>query len=190
MYGVNPPLFPEFVWHEYFWVTSVMLPAWQGFQVRNGPYGSVSSAEPSDGLVHIIYAPEGRDDSRLNQYEINSVKWMIDHEKSIHDVLLQKLFTHYPAIREEVSEWYDEAETAQLVPEMHCAEDLKKLVGIVSVNVHPLVKDGVPFIGIELGCTWDDEHGAGVILHGDHILEYGGADTAIYLWVAQQYVRQ
>jgi len=188
MYDVNPPLFPEFLWYEAFWVTSAKLPAWQGFQVRNGPYGCLSSDEPSDGLVHIVFAPEGRGDAPLTEDEIRSVQWVIDHEKSIHDALLQTLFEAYPNIREEALEWYDEEEAAALLPEVNNADELKKIVGVVSINIHPLVRDGIPFVGVELGCTWDEEHGAGVMLHGNRALECGDADTAIYLGVAKQYL--
>ena len=39
-------------------------------------------------------------------------------------------------------------------------------------------------------CTWDEEHGIGIILHGDHALELGGADTVGLLWVAEGYAEK
>jgi hypothetical protein len=47
--------------------------------------------------------------------------------------------------------------------------------------------DGKPFIGVELGCAWDAEHGVGVLLHGAKALGVGGADTAFTLWIAEKY---
>ena len=46
---------------------------------------------------------------------------------------------------------------------------------INSLNVHQVEKNNIPFIGIELGCTWEAEHGVGVLLHGDSVVELGGA---------------
>ena len=65
-------------------------------------------------------------------------------------------------------------------------DDFRNLIGLHSVNVHPLQKDGMPYIGFELGCTWDPEHGLGVLMHGNRVVEIGGADTAILLWIAEK----
>lgn len=190
MYNETPPLFPEFTWNDYFWISSAILPSWTGFQVRNGPYGAISSNESSDGLVHFVFAPEGRDDSPLTSDEIDSVKWVVNNEKIIHDGLMSMLYEKYPSIKEESSGWYDEEDAAKLLPPIKNIDELKKLCGIVSINIHPIVKNGKPFIGVELGCTWDDEHGIGVVLHGNKALECGGADTAMLLWVAEGYAKK
>jgi hypothetical protein len=55
------------------------------------------------------------------------------------------------------------------------------------VFVHQIEKGGEPFIGIVLGCTWEVEHGVGILLCGSIALEIGGADTAFTLWIAKKY---
>jgi hypothetical protein len=110
MYGFEPPAFPAFDWNEHFWVTSAKLPSWAGYQIRNGPYGRVSQKGRSDGTVHVVFAPEGRDNSPLSNYETNLVKWLIDHEATVHSAMLQKLFEEYPAMREDALDWFDEDE--------------------------------------------------------------------------------
>ncbi|MBW3539182.1 MAG: hypothetical protein KY476_02835 [Planctomycetes bacterium] len=187
MSSENPPLFPQFRWDGYYWISSAPLPSWKGFQAGNGPYGALSGDGEADGLVQIVFAPEGRDDSPLTADEIELVRWVIDNEQSVHDALMARLLAEYPSLREDVLDDYDEDEAAELLPPATTVDELKKLCGIVSINVHQLVKSGKPFIGDELGCTWDEEHGAGVLLHGDTALECGGADTAILFWLAAQY---
>ena len=44
--------------------------------------------------------------------------------------------------------------------------------------MHPIAKDGFAYIGLELGCTWDEEHGAGVLLHCGRIVDIGQADMS------------
>jgi hypothetical protein len=63
------------------------------------------------------------------------------------------------------------------------------LIGLDSVSVHPLLKEGLPYIGYEFGCTWDDEHGLGVLMHGRRVVEVGDAGTAITLWIAERDAR-
>jgi Domain of unknown function (DUF6985) len=48
------------------------------------------------------------------------------------------------------------------------------------------MKDGVSYVGVELFSRWDREHGAGVLVHGSRVVEVGGADTAILLWIAER----
>ncbi len=56
--------------------------------------------------------------------------------------------------------------------------------------MHQIEQDGKPFIGVELGCDWEAEHGIGILLHGEKPLEIGGADTAILLWFAKKHLRE
>ena len=40
------------------------------------------------------------------------------------------------------------------------------------------------YVGWEFGCTWDDEHGLGVMTHGNPIVNVGAADIA-FGWEAK-----
>jgi len=181
MYGINPPLFPEFVWEEYFWVSSAPFSSWDGFQVREGPYGSISGDGTSNGLVHIVLIDTERDEGPVTEQEMNAVRWVIKNEKSIHDAFMNKLLEDYSDIKEEVLGRADEEEAGKLLPQVNSINDLKKLCGVVNINVYLHSKFKKPFVGVELGCTWEDEHGAGVALYGDSALKRGAAETAIFL---------
>jgi hypothetical protein len=187
MYAKNPHLFPEFERNDNSWITSTILPSWAGFQIRNGPYGAVSDEGESDGLIHMVFAPEGLDDSSMAAEMTSMVGWVIENERSVHDRAMARLLQEYPGFREQFLDCFDEDEADQLAPPVTSIAELKRLCGIVSINVQPLLKAGVPFVGVEFGCTWDEEHGAGVLLHGSRALECGGADTAILLWMARKH---
>lgn len=72
------------------------------------------------------------------------------------------------------------------MPDIRTADDLHSLIGLSSVNVHQVQKDGIPYTGFEFSCTWDEEHGLGVLMHGTRTVQIGGADTAILLWIAEE----
>lgn len=187
MYGFLPPTFPAFAWNEHFWATSAKLPAWSGYQIRNGPYGRVSQKGRSDGTVHIIFAPEGQDNSPLSGQETKLVKWLIDNQEAVHDSMLEKLFDEYPAMRDEALDWFEEDEETRVLPAVRYPEQLKDIVGISTVFVHQIEKGGKPFIGVELGRTWQVGHGLGILLCGSIPLEIGGAETAFTIWIAKKY---
>lgn len=71
------------------------------------------------------------------------------------------------------------------MPAASSPNDLRALINLHSINVHQVVKNDLPYAGFLFECTWDDEHGLGVLMHGTRVVEIGGADTAILLWIAE-----
>jgi len=97
---------------------------------------------------------------------------------------LNALFKRYPSLQEQYG--YSKEEQAQFMPNVTSARDFRKLIGLHSVHIHQITKNGLPYVGFEFGCTWDEEHGLGVLMHGTRSVEVGGADTAILLWIAEK----
>jgi|SRR5581483_4162976 hypothetical protein len=166
------------------WTTTAQLPSWVGFQARNGPYGSINAEEPSDGVVTIVFAPEGRDESPLTGQERACVQWLLDHEAEVASAVMEGLLAAYPKLQEVYS--YEGAERENFMPDVSSVEDFRKMIGLHEVHVHQVLKEGIPYIGFDFGCVWDGEHGLGVLMHGTRVVEVGGADTAFTLWVAKQ----
>jgi hypothetical protein len=164
------------------WTANVTLPSWRGFQSRKDVYGARDSAVPSDGRVRIVFAPEGRGSEPLTEAELSAVRWVMDHEASLANALLSSLLKEYPLLQDQ----YSDEMKGELMPDVQSVDDLRALIGLSSVNVHQVQKDGVPYIGFEFGCTWDEEHGLGILMHGTRTVQIGGADTAILLWIAEE----
>ncbi|WP_437187452.1 DUF6985 domain-containing protein [Planctomicrobium sp. SH668] len=184
------PTFPEFHWDGYSWVTSVRLPAWAGYRNSSQSNGIANSNTTSNGIVEIVFAPEGRGSNPLSKNEIDLVKWLVDNQAIVHKAMLQKLYEAYPAIREQFLDSFDEDDAKRLLPKIRSPNRLKSLMDVPSINVHQIMESGKPFLGVALECTWDAEHGVGILLHGETPLEIGGADTAILLWLAKEYARK
>jgi hypothetical protein len=159
-----------------------VLPSWRGFQSRRGPYGSLDGAPASDGSVKVVFAPEGRDEAPLADSEIRLVRWAVQHADAMQRSLLHGLLQQYPSLRQNYADFVEPDE----MPPVETVDEFRTLIGLVSINVHQLEKGGVPYVGFELGCMWDNEHGLGVLMHGTRVVEIGGADTAILLWIARR----
>lgn len=170
--------------HGFFWVAQARLPSWAGFLDRSGAYGGQGPSEHSDGTVEVIFAPEGRDTSPLSENEEALVQWFCDHEPDVSEAVKAAIFRTY-------ADWLDsgsasDGDEAEFMPALRTVDDLKSLIGLYSINLHHIDSDGIPYIGFEFGCTWDQEHGLGVLMHGTRMVEIGGGDTAGLLWIAQQ----
>jgi hypothetical protein len=169
---------------DFFWTATAVFPSWKEFQSRSGAYSVQDRDIPSDGNVRIVFAPEGRGIEPLTTSEISSVVWVIENEAPMSQALILSLLEEYPSLQDQYG--YSGNEKAELMPDIKSADDLRALIGLSSVNIHQVQKDGIPYVGFEFGCTWDDEHGLGVLMHGTRTVEIGGADTAVLLWIAKQ----
>jgi hypothetical protein len=171
----------DFTYDDGAWLTTVVLPAWAGFQSRRGPYGAQDSATASDGTVTITVMPEA-DNAPLGEPELSRVRYLVQEAAAIQRSILEVLLARYPSIRQD----YAGYAAAEDLPMVFSTEGFRALVGLHSIHLYNLEKDGLPYAGFELGCAWDEEHGLGAMLNGARVVKFGGADTAILLWIAEK----
>jgi len=170
--------------HGFSWRASCRLPSWSGYLDCSGPYGGLVNGAKSDGTVEIVFAPEGRDSSPLEDDELGLVQWLIANEGTVSDAVKTAIFDAYPRLIEGYG--YTAEEQAKFMPAVVDRGEMSSLFGLCAVNVHQTRNGAEPYLGFEFGCTWDQEHGLGVLTHGNRVIEVGGADTAILLWMAEQ----
>jgi hypothetical protein len=72
------------------------------------------------------------------------------------------------------------------MPDVNDVSQFKSLIGLSTVHLMNVSKDGTAYIGYEFGCSWDDEHGLGFMTHKDRVIKIGGADTSFLTWVAKE----
>ncbi len=174
----------DFKWDGSCWRARVVLPSWVGLPTRI----SKDRTEVSQGLVDLVFAPEGRDDAPLTRGEIALLRWAVEHEGTMRAPLLASLLQIYPRLRLEYDEFLGK-DFERVMPKATNTADFLPLVGLRTVNVHQVHKEGIPYVGFELGCAWDQEHGLGALLHGPRVVKVGGADTATLLWIAEADLR-
>ena len=173
-----------FIWEKHCWVSTATLLSWAGFQNRTGHYGAIGSRSPSDGTVRIVFAPEGRGGESLNRDERRLINHFMDKEPEISQSLLTNLVDEYPGLQDRYG--YKGRDRKELMPDVLVEADLRPLIGLHTVYIHQVSRNGMPYAGYEFGCTWDDEHGLGILMHGTRPLKIGGADTAFLLWIAKK----
>lgn len=153
---------------DLWWSTTLRLPAWAGYQSRFSPYTSVDKPEPSDGTAKFVVGPDGRGGGPLSADELTLIQWFDNNEPAVSAAVQTAIRGSCPS-------------------DLILSEaDLKQNCGLYSVYLHQLIHSGLPYIGYELGCTWEEEHGLGVLMHGTRLVAIGDADTALHLWVAQK----
>lgn len=178
---VIPP-FPELVREPNGgWTGRDKLPSWAGFQQRLGPYASVSSREVSDGTIkiHVIAAA----DSPVPSIEqIAAYQYLKEYEESVAGTVLDAIWYYYEKLPERYG--LDERDTARHFRRTQ-RHGFRRLIGLNCVHILSTAKSGVAYVGFELGCDWDPEHGLGVMTHQNRAIEASDATCSFQSWRAQ-----
>ena len=183
----NKPLlllpFPLLNWEEgYAWEGTAVLDAWAGFQSRQGPDASLDSVASSDGSVTLTVKTPDNEQSIPSAEQATAYHLLVEQQEAVRDAVLRAILEAYPGWQELYG--YDAEEAEQLMPTVEHFEQFKPLIGLSSVHLLSETRNSVAYIGLEFGCTWDDEHGLGVMTHAGRIVEVGQADTAFLGWIA------
>ncbi len=187
---IDIPPFPKLEWDEFSWMGRIVLPSWAGFQAREGAYASVSSDSASDGDTWLFVHPKDHQAQTPPLPEqVEAFRFLLENEGAVAQSVLQGIFAKYPEWRElflDADFRDDDEEEEDLIPEIERPEQLRTLIGLSIVHVLNVAKDGTAYTGFEFGCTWDEEHGLGVMAHRGRVVEVGGADTSFLEWIAEQ----
>lgn len=152
----------------------INLSAWKGFESRNGFYGSKDSDKKSDGTIKAHIIGESVDYVHvLSQSQFNAIKFLKENSEKVRDSLLNGLLADYPNAKD----IYED-----LMPEIKTTADYKDNLGVAFIHVMDSDKDNHAYIGFELGCSWDDEHGVGVMMHKDRVVNIGLAEESFNHW--------
>ena len=168
--------------NDLWWGARISLPSWFGYQSRLGAYGSLDKSELSDGSVTLIFAPEGRGLEPLTEQEMGLINWFEQNEPKVSQAVKSALIEWCSPYCAERTSRFDFEED---FPAVANEDDLKRNVGLYAVNIHQVDRGGVPYIGYEFGCQWEEEHGLGVLMQGTRVVNVGFADSAITLWIAE-----
>lgn len=194
----KPPLslppFPPLRWDDNFWNGRIVLGSWRGFRCRLGHYGAESSSAVSDGTVELsVLPPGGVAEQPPSTAQANAFRYLLDNEDAIQDTLVAAIFEAYPGIREKLLEQGDVGNSEMPVLRKGAGQ-LRSYIGLSIIHVLQAVKADAAYVGFEFGCTWDEEHGLGILTHEGRIVELpdmrigkiGQADIASEEWIAEE----
>jgi hypothetical protein len=153
---------------------TLTLNAWKDFQSRQGPYASKDTNEKSNGTVKVVVAGCEVDYVKISsQAQINSIQYLSDNSKLIHDEILRQLIVALSDLKSIYGEY---------LPSINNAEEFQKHMGLSTIHVMTPDKDDFAYVGFEFGCTWDEEHGLGVMTHKARVISIGQADKSFDIW--------
>lgn len=150
-------------------VCRAQLEAWTGFSSENSRAGCESEhvifiLEPTSYETHPDLAPAERYQAAL--------AWLLAHQAEARDTVLRGIMSFIETMRSEYGICDEELDA------IDSAAHLTNKVDLSFVRIFPHSKAGVPYLGFELECNWDPEHGCGVLIRGTTVVDAGVSDSA------------
>lgn len=165
--------FPPLSWDRQDWTCQVSIPAWAGFR-------SFQTTEVGNGTISLTVASDKKTRTPPTQMQIAAYRHLRANAKRIAAAILKRVYSNYCDWQLQYADYVDPDE----MPNIDSTEDLKQLVGFSGVFIHQAAKADTSYTGIQLDCSWDAEHGLGVMMHRSRIVELGGVETALLEWIA------
>lgn len=159
------------------WAYKISLPAFSGFQERNGAYTSKSSNNPNTGLLIIEFEDDLTDNPDPYPEQLNTLNYIFDNQINIVNAIVSKTLLELP----EIIINYDLESETQF--QNLNTESVKQLIGISSITIKIVSKDNFSYFDVTGGCEWDEEHDLDILFHKDRIISFGKIDGNSY-WEA------
>lgn len=155
---------------------TVTLSAWEGFQSRKGAYNSKDRQKTSDGGVKLTVGEFeiSEDLLSVSTEQVTAYNFLVAQQGHIKEIILNAILPYYKQLQQQ----YGYEEDDESMPNVTATSHFKNLIGLSSVHLLTVCKDGSAYVGYEFGCKWDEEHGLGVLMHQQRIIEIGAADTS------------
>ena len=111
-------------------------------------------------------------------------EYILEYQKQLLDVILTNLLENFTEIRQIYGD--DDVDSPYYLPNITNTETLKYLIQLYGIYILNVEKDNICYVEFAFYCEWDEEHGYGVMMHKDRVIDTGEADTAFLNWIAQK----
>lgn len=119
----------------------------------------------------------------ITQIHENGYKYLIDKQNDILKSIINSVYKNYAVWQLRYS--YDDIENNKFMPDINKDNDLTQLIFPKKIYIMNIEKENIPYIGVEMSCTWDIEHGLGLMLYKTDVISIGGADNAFMSWIEE-----
>jgi hypothetical protein len=181
---LHDPPFPPLTWDGYSWTGEVVLRSWAGFEAQEGPDFDLEAALLREGRAELYVQVEESDDPPApNEEQAAAYRFLLSEDKVLGDTVLEAVFATY--LSEDWGYGEDDEEYWICCPPIERPSQLRTLMELAAIHILTISAGGLAYIGFIFGCTFESEHGLGVMTHGDRIVKIGGADFAFNAWIAR-----
>jgi len=155
----------NFTWDELRneWFSIHYFSGWSGFNFEN------RLPELKDGQAYLIV--ETYPGQKPSVKHIQALTWLLDQPDAASQIVLNAIYPEYPQRKNSLKDYFDDDLLNSLYPNLTSVYDLKKLLSLSRIHLYEESKGGLPYLGFDLECNWDVEHGMQVFINGPRIVQ-------------------
>lgn len=135
-------------------------------------YRKTHKEKLDQGLVPIKIYDEETEDPDPRDVQLKCIDWIVENQSKILEALYsslkEKIFPYY------ISLWDDDSNDEQRYPKINSIGDLDNAIGTESIGIHFDSKDEISYYTLYFSFCVDEEHGLGVTLPKDRLIDFGG----------------
>lgn len=136
---------------------------------------STANSKDSNGYIGIYVKEYNFEEPQ--DFQKNALNFFYDNQDKVLDALCTGIIQHYPKLMDKYN--VKNFDTELGFPELKSINEVKKIIGIGNIHILHYKKNNYSYIGFECGCPWDEEHGLGVIMYKDRVIDVGSADISL-----------
>jgi hypothetical protein len=161
-------MIPNIIKKDIFWEGNIYLESWNEF------YEKELNLVINIGGDYII--------DEVTYIHKQGYNYLISKQQDILNIIFKELYQYYLIWQKE----YDMEINEAIMPDISSITELKSLLYPEKIFIMNVDIQEMPYIGVQFKCSWDDEHGIGVMIFKDRIVKVGGSDIAFMNWIAEE----
>lgn len=152
------------------WRSKIILSSWNDFFGKN--------------LIIELNIGGDKTVNSLETIHKETYEYILHHQSELLENILLSLLSEYSNMQDKYG--YDDDEIDKYMPSVNSINDFSKLMLPKRIYILDIEKDNLSYIGFSFSCSWDDEHGYGVMMHKNRVVKMGGEEIAFLSWVAEE----
>lgn len=172
-----------------YWQTALPMPLtstlWHSLVALPHPRrGYPDFAEP--GEVPVALENDDGSGDAPNSAMLETARWLIANDDVVERAIIKTIVADLPRLRR-IESQVTGGDSLPL-PEQWEEPTVRPLIRLLNIVIHD-VRGQLPYFGVELACTWEGEHGYGIMFHGTEVVETGGGDVPNLSWIAARHAK-
>lgn len=137
-------------------------------------------------IHYTILKKNGEETDRHSQQHKNGLAYLQENQQEILQNFLHELLKIYPSLQEQWRDFYTDEEKVEFMPDISDISGFAPLLSPTSLFVFSEYWEDLPYYSIGFHCSWEQEHGLGVVMHKNRVVKIVDASEVFEVYLAKE----
>lgn len=141
-----------------------------GFSVELEQWAAFFEEEKAE-IHYEILTKNGEETNRHQKHHHQGIAYIKEHQTEILNQFLTELLKEYPEIQKKYQNFYSAEQMAEFLPDISDISGFAPLLSPTNMFIFSHFLEDLPYYSVGFSCSWEQEHGLGVIMHKNRIIK-------------------